>query len=231
MTDARSGGTRRPPAREMLVDAIRMAAAAELIDYSGHGSVRRDDRVFFINSGASVRRRLTVADIVTVDLDGALVEGSAPPPLEYHIHAEIYRARPDVGAVLHTHPRWSTLLTTAGVAMKPVYAQGTLVGEPPLLDSPLSIDSREMGQRLAATLGAGAAVLLKSHGAVLAGADLIECFALAVYCEENAYRQYMAMQVGTPHVFSVEEQQICRRTLWSAGLFRKAWDHYRSKLD
>ena len=208
-----------------------MSAAAGLIDYSGHGSVRRDERSFFINSGASVRRRLTVEDIVTLDLSGALIEGSAPPPLEYHIHSEIYRARPDVNAVLHTHPRWSTLLTTAGVAMKPVYAQGTLLGEPPLLDSPLSISSREMGRRLAVTLGAGCAVLLKSHGAVLAGADLIECFALAVYCEENAYRQYMAMQVGTPYVFTKEEQQTCRKTLWSAALFRKAWEHYRSKLD
>ncbi len=72
--------------------------------------------------------------------------------------------------------------------------------------------------------------LLKSHGAVVVGADLIECFALAAYLEENAQRQYMALQIGEPYVFSVEEQQACRANLWSKSLFTKAWEHYRSKL-
>ena len=74
---------------------------------------------FYINSGASVRGALTTDDIVTVDLDGNLVEGTARPPLEFHIHSEIYRARPDVQAVMHTHPRWSTFLTMAGAAYQP----------------------------------------------------------------------------------------------------------------
>lgn len=219
-----------PGLKQTLVDAIRMLAVAGLIDHSGHGSARRDGRSFYINSGASVRSTLTAGDIVAVDLDGRLLEGAARPPLEFHIHSEIYRARPDVAAVLHTHPHWSTFLTIAGVRIQPVYAQGTLLGEMPLLDSPLSVNTKEMGQRLAATLGGGRAALLKSHGVVVAGADLVECFALALYCEENAYRQYMAMQVGSPYVFSEAEQQACRKNLWSAALFRKAWDHYRSKL-
>lgn len=220
-----------PALKGTLVDAIRMLARAGIIDHGGHGSARRDGRSFYINSGASVRSALTTDDIVAVDLDGGLLEGTARPPLEFHIHSEIYRARPDVNAVLHTHPQWSTFLTIAGVAIKPVYAQGTLLGELPLLDSPLSVNTKEMGQRLAATLGGGRAALLKSHGVVVVGTDLIECFALAAYCEENAYRQYMAMQVGAPYVFTKEEQQACRKNLWSPNLFRKAWDHYRSKLD
>ena len=56
------------------------------------------------------------------------VEGTARPPLEYHIHAEIYRARADVNAVMHTHPQWSTFLTMTGVKYQPVYAQGVLLG-------------------------------------------------------------------------------------------------------
>ena len=217
--------------KQTLVDAIRMLARAEIIDHSGHCSARRGGGAFYINSGASVRGTLTTDDIVTVDFDGGLREGTARPPLEFHIHASIYRARPDVHAVLHTHPRWSTFLTMAGVPLQPVYAQGTLLGEMPMLDSPLSVNTRAMGDRLAATLGSGRAVLLKAHGAVIVGADLVECFALAAYCEENAYRQYMAMQVGRPYVFSEDEQEACRKNLWSPSLFRKAWDHYRSKLE
>jgi ribulose-5-phosphate 4-epimerase/fuculose-1-phosphate aldolase len=132
--------------------------------------------------------------------------------------------------VMHTHPRWSTLLTIAGVAYQPVYAQGVLLGTVPLMDSPLSINTKAMGERLATTLGAGRAVLLKSHGAAVVGADIIECFALATYLEENARRQYMALQIGTPYVFSSDEQEACRANLWSPGLFAKAWDYYRSKI-
>ena len=217
-------------ARQQLVDAIRMLASADIVDHSGHGSARRDGGSFYINSAASARGALTTDDIVTVDLDGNLVEGSARPPFEFHIHSEIYRIRPDVQAVVHTHPRWSTFLTMVGAPYRAVYAQGALLGDIPLLDSPLSVNTRPMGERVAATLGGGPAVLLKSHGAVVVGSDIVECFALAAYLEENAYRQYMAKQIGDPYVFSEAEQQAFRERLWTPNLFRKTWDHYRSRL-
>jgi L-fuculose-phosphate aldolase len=213
-----------------LVDAIRMLARAEIVDHSGHGSARRDEGSFYINSGASVRASLTLEDIVAVDLDGALVEGAAKPPLEFHLHSEIYRARADVRAILHTHPRWSTLLTMVGAAYRPVFAQGALLGDVPVLDTPLSVNTPSMGRNVAAMLGHGSAALLKSHGAVIVGADLVECFALAAYLEENAQRQYMAMQIGNPYVFSAEEQRICRERLRTPALLRKTWDHYYAKL-
>ena len=74
------------------------------------------------------------------------------------------------------------------------------------------------------------AALLKSHGAVIVGASLVECFALSAYMEENAQRQYMVLQIGVPYAFNADEQQACRKNLWSEALFRKAWGHYRSKL-
>jgi L-ribulose-5-phosphate 4-epimerase len=215
---------------QQLVDAIRMLERAGYIDHNGHASARRDTTSFYINSGASVRGALTADDIVTVDLAGNLVEGTAKPPLEYHIHSEIYRARPDVHAVMHTHPQWSTFLTMTGTTYLPVYAQGVLVGDMPVLDSVLSINTKAMGETLAAALGRRPAVLLKAHGAVAVGADIVECFALAAYIEENAYRQYMAMQIGRPYVFSEAEQQASREKLWTASLFKKTWDHYYSKV-
>jgi L-fuculose-phosphate aldolase len=216
--------------RQQLVDAIRMLTHAGMIDHSGHCSARRDGRTFFINSGASVRASLTVEDIVAVDFDGTLVEGTVKPPFEFPLHAEIYRVRADVHAVIHTHPRWSTFLTMVGAKFTPVYAQATLLGDVPVMDSPLSVNSRPMGEKLAATLAQGRAAFLKAHGAVVVGANIIECFALAAYVEENAYRQYMAMQIGTPYVFSEAEQQVCRERLGTPNLYRKTWDHYRAKL-
>jgi ribulose-5-phosphate 4-epimerase/fuculose-1-phosphate aldolase len=216
--------------KAQLVDAIRMLERARLIDYNGHCSARRDTASFYVNSGASVRSSLTVDDIVAIDLDGNPLEGTARPPLEFHIHAEIYRARPDVKAIMHTHPQWSTFLTMAGVKYKPVHAQGVLLGDVPSVDSPLSVNTKPSGEKLAAMLGRGRAVLLKAHGAVTVGTSIIEAFVLATYLEDNAYRQYMSMQIGDPYVFSEAEQRACLENLSSAGLFQKAWDYYRSKL-
>jgi ribulose-5-phosphate 4-epimerase/fuculose-1-phosphate aldolase len=220
----------RASAKRLLIDAISMLERADIIDYNGHCSVRAPGERMFINSGASVRGALVEDDIVEIDFDGRPLDNGPAPPLEFHIHSEIYRARPDVGAIAHTHPKWSTFLTMTGAKYKPVFAQGVLLGEIPLLDTPLSINSKPMGEQLAAILGDRPAALLKSHGVTVVGADMLECFALAVYLEENAYRQYMAMQIGAPYEFSGEEQRACYEKLWARGLFKKTWDHYRSKL-
>jgi ribulose-5-phosphate 4-epimerase/fuculose-1-phosphate aldolase len=100
----------------------------------------------------------------------------------------------------------------------------------PLLDSPNSINNRPMADRLAATLGDRPAALMKSHGAVTVGKDIVEAFVLANYMEENAYRQYMAMQIGKPYSFSDDELALCREKLWNANLFKRTWDHFRAKL-
>jgi L-fuculose-phosphate aldolase len=216
--------------KQDLVDCIRMLEKADYIDHNGHCSIRRDETTFYINSGASIRSSLTADDIVTVDLDGNLVEGEARQPLEYHIHSEVYRARADVNAVAHTHPKWSTFLTMTGHALKPIYAQGTLVSDAAVLDTPMSVNTRPMGEEMAKALGDKSVVLLKAHGAVATGVDILECFALAAYVEETAYRQYMAMQIGEPYEFSETEQQACRQKLWTPNLFRKTWDYYYAKL-
>jgi ribulose-5-phosphate 4-epimerase/fuculose-1-phosphate aldolase len=217
--------------KQELVDAIRMLERAEYIDHNGHCSARRDANSFYINSGASVRGTLTVDDIVAIDLDGRPIDGgNVKPPLEFPIHAGVYRARPKIKAVFHTHPQWSTYLTMCGVEQKVVYAQASLLGDMPVMNSPMSVNTREMGEKMVAAMGDNPIVLLKAHGVVAAGESILECFAYAAYVEENARRQYMAMQIGEPYVFSDEEQAACRTKLRTQSLFKKTWDHYRSKI-
>ena len=216
--------------KQQLVDCIRMLERADIIDYNGHASIRAGEQRMFINSGACQRSHLTVADICTVDFEGALIEGKDKPPLEFHLHAGIYKARPDVNAIVHAHPKWSTFLTMVGQPYLPVYAQGSLVYPMPVLDSPNSINNPVMAGRLAQTLGQGPAAMMKSHGAVTVGKNIVEAFVLANYMEENAYRQYMALQIGKPYVFTEEELALCREKLWIEALFKRAWDHFRAKL-
>jgi L-fuculose-phosphate aldolase len=221
-----------PDLKQQLVDCIRMLEQSDIIDYNGHCSVRLDDNRFLINIGSCQRSLLTVDDLCVVDLDANQVEGKEKgnAPLERHLHCGIYRARPEVKAIVHAHPKWSTFLTMVGEAYKPVYAQGSLVYPVPLLDSPNSINTKAMGERLAATLGNRPAALMKAHGAVTVGKDLVEAFVLANYMEENAYRQYMALQIGKPYSFNEEELALCREKLWNANLFKRTWDHFRAKL-
>jgi L-fuculose-phosphate aldolase len=98
------------------------------------------------------------------------------------------------------------------------------------MDSPMSVNSRAMGEKMVAIMNGNPIVMLKAHGVVAAGESVLECFAYAAYVEENARRQYMALQVGEPYVFSEDEQAACRQKLRSPSLFRKTWDHYRSKI-
>jgi ribulose-5-phosphate 4-epimerase/fuculose-1-phosphate aldolase len=216
--------------RRQLVDCIRMLEKAEIIDYNGHCSIRVGDDAILINAGSCRRAALGIDDIVTIDMDGRLVEGKANPPLEFHLHTGIYRARADVKALVHAHPRWSTYLTMVGKPYQPVFAQGVLPGPCPVLDTPASINTRAMADRLAAVLGEHPAALMKSHGAVTVGRTIVDAFVLACYLEENAARQYMALQIGQPYVFDAEEQKAAREKLWSASLFQRTWDHFHSKL-
>jgi L-fuculose-phosphate aldolase len=173
---------------------------------------------------------LDVGQLVEIDLAGTRLRGEESPPMEYHIHAEIYRARPDVGAIVHAHPTWSTVLTIGGHRLKPVYAQGTLLGDVPVFLNPLSVNTRPVGAALAAALGQGRGVLMRAHGATIVGASLSEAFALAMYMEENARRQYLAMQIGEVYEFTLEEQAACEKNLFKQRLFDKVWEYQRSKL-
>jgi L-ribulose-5-phosphate 4-epimerase len=217
--------------KQMLADAILMLERAQVIDFNGHFSCRVPGRdQMLINSGSSVRSALTSADIVTIDFDGNLVDGDAVPPMEFHIHSEIYRRRPDVSAVVHTHPLWSTLFSMAGVPVLPVIMQAAVLGPIRVFEKTASINQRALGAELAEALGEDRVVMLKSHGAVAAGEGIVEAFVLAVYLEETAQRQHLASQLGTPAVLSAEQVVSIARNLWKPNLLQKVWSYHMGKL-
>src|SRR5262245_27418173 len=166
--------------KHMLVEAILMLERAEVIDFNGHFSWRVPGQDhMLINSGASVRSALTVDDIVTIDFDGNLIEGDAVPPMEFHIHSEIYRVRADVNSVVHTHPTWSTLFSMTGNVVQPVIMQASVLGEIQQFPKTASINKKPLGKELAECLGAHRVAMLKSHGAVIAAEGILESFVLA----------------------------------------------------
>lgn len=212
-----------------LVTALRILESNGIIDFNGHVSVRHGSGCL-VNSGRSVRSALTDADIIAVDAEGKAAAGVEAPPMEIPIHTEVYRRRPDVGAVVHGHPIGSTLLSSTGTPYLPVFPQGALLGSLPVLPSPLSINRPELGRALAEALADGPAVLLLAHGVVVVGPDLRTATVLALYLEENARRQCLSAPLGKPYVLSADEVAACRANLDKPNLFAKAWDYYAAKL-
>ena len=217
--------------KQQLADALRMMERAEVIDFNGHMSCRLPGTPhILINSGKSVRSALTAADIIAIDMDGKPVDGDVVPPMEFHIHTEIYRRRPDVNAVAHTHPVWSTLFSMTGLPVLPVTMQAAVMGPIRTFEKTASINQKDLGEALATALGNDRVVMLKSHGAVIAGADVIEAFVLAIYLEETARRQYLAQPLGTPYTLTEAEVEKIGGNLRKPHLLRKVWDYHHAKL-
>ncbi len=217
--------------RQRLADALSMMERAEVIDFNGHMSCRLPGTAhILINSGKSVRSALSAGDIIAIDMDGKPVEGDVVPPMEFHIHTEIYRRRPDVNAVAHTHPLWSTLFSMAGERVEPVTMQAAVMGPIRFFAKTASINQKPLAEELAATLGSDRVVMLKSHGAVLAGRGTVEAFVLAIYLGETARRQYLARALGTPYALSAAEVETIGANLRKPHLLQKVWDSHHARL-
>ena len=217
--------------RQQLADALSMMERAEVIDFNGHMSCRLPGTDhLLINSGKSVRSNLSAADIIEIDLDGNPVGHEVVPPMEFHLHSAIYRRRPEVNAVAHTHPLWSTLFSSAGESVQPVTMQAAVMGPVQTFAKTASINQRPLAEELAEALGAHRVIMMRSHGAVTVGADIVEAFVLAIYLEETARRQYLARAIGTPYALAAAEVETIGANLRRPHLLRKVWDYHHAKL-
>ena len=217
--------------RHELTHGISILERLGIIDFNGHFSVRLDDGNILINTGSSVRSAIGQKDFVIVGPNGEISEETPRPPAELPLHVAIYRARPDVQAVVHGHPQWSTLLSSSGRAYQVTMAQGALLGAVPIFSSPLSMNNSDIGNALAELLGDGRAALLRAHGSVVVGKDVLEATVLAIYLELNAERQVRAATLGKPYVFSDDEICAFQKGLEKRGLFEKCWNYYLAKFD
>ncbi len=216
--------------RQQLTQGISILERLNIIDFNGHFSARLEDGNILINSGSSVRSAIDPQDMVVVGPNGEIADDSPRPPAELPLHVAVYRARPDVQAVVHGHPQWSTLLSSAGRSYQVTMAQGALLGEVPMFSSPLSMNNADIGNALAELLGSGRAALLRAHGSVVVGTDVLDATVLAIYLELNAERQVRAASLGEAYVFSDDEVRVFQKGLEKRGLFEKCWNYYLHKF-
>jgi len=193
-----------------LVLANHVLAAKEVVDGYGHVSTRHPtyaNRYFLARSMAPAL--VTDADIMTFDLDSnALGSDSRTPYLERFIHGEIYRARPDVKAVVHCHSPELIPFADTGIQLRPLYHMSAFLGAgTPIFeirdfrtagDKSMLVHNRELGQALARVLGKSDALLMRGHGGVVVAGTLPQVVGRGVYLQINAKLQAEAMALGKP---------------------------------
>ncbi len=187
--------------KQRLIDAGLVLAAQGQGDMTrGHVSVRvpNQDALFYMKPHSVGLDEITMENILTIDLDGEVVAGTARRHSEVYIHSEIYRARPDVNAVIHTHSTYSVALSCTNRKIRPISQGGAaFAGALPLYSGTIDlIRTPVLGRGVAAALGKHAAVLLKSHGVVMAGRSLDEAVVLLVMLENAAQIQLMVEAAG-----------------------------------
>ena len=225
-----------------MSDALRLQVAATtrvlvmegVLGYSGHISARlppgdgADPNAFVIQSMAAPRVGVEPGGLLTMGGAGGVRDGVGAPPLEVHIHGEIYKARPDVHAVAHFHHDDSNLLTVvADLAFVPMknHACRWSDGVPVHADSS-HIDTPEKGREVVATLGGRAATLLRGHGQVLVAEDVPCLLADTVHFVENVAVLLKALGLGRPLPLTDTELGEFAAGFDRARHARKLWDYY-----
>ena len=187
---------------EVVVAAQEMAALGLVTGSSGNVSVRLPDQadsreLLAITPSGRPYATLTAEDIVVTDFDVEPVEGELPPSSETLLHVAIYRARPDVGAVIHTHAVYSSVAAVAGLEIPPIIDEMMVaIGGAVKVSRYVFPGTQELADSVCEALGERNAALIKSHGAVGVGRDLRQALEVCALVERVAQVFIFASLLG-----------------------------------
>lgn len=212
--------------RAQVAAATRILNHEGLLTYSGHLSARapEGDR-FYIQIRTEPRTEVRPESVLLVDLDCKVIEGDGKPPSETAIHAEIYRKRPDVQAVIHNHSEMAIAFTMTKTAkLLPMRARAARWKSGfPIHNDPSHIKRKEQGVALAETLAHHNVCLMRAHGMVLVAETVPALLADTVHFEENAKAQAETMAMGAGLEPLTDDEM-------AAILKTEARDHHMKKL-
>ncbi len=223
-----------------LVSANRILFRHRVVDAFGHVSVRHpEDPALFLLARNMAPGLVTVDDIVTFHLDGRpLNAGGRGVYLERFIHGEIFRLRPDVQAVIHSHaPAVVPFGIVATATLKPVWHMSGFLGlSTPVYeirdhggdDTDLLIRSRELGISLAETLADHSVVLMRGHGATVVGDSLKQAVFRSIFTQVNAELQLQAHQLGEVNFLTPGECETASRSVGSQ--VDRAWNLWKDEV-
>ena len=208
---------------DKLVVANRILARYGIVDGFGHVSARMPAP----GGGFLLSRSLAPAsvrhdDIMRFDLDGNAQDGDARTPyLERFIHGEIYRARPDVQAVVHNHSPSVIPFGATRKPLRPLYHMSAFIGPASAFfeirdaggNTDMLVRDRPLGVALAHALGPKSVVLMRGHGCTVVGDSVEQVVYRSIYTEMNARLQLQAVALGEPEFLNDEEAEKATRMM------------------
>lgn len=163
------------------------------------------DGLMAITPSSKGYETLTLDDIVVVDFEGDPVVGDSIPSTELLMHAAIYRARPDAGAVMHTHSVYASALAVSGVPLPAIVDEMIItLGDSVQVSNYAFPSSEELGKNVVSALGERNAALIRNHGLVGVGRNANAALAVCRLAERLAHIYMVASVIGTPQVLPAD---------------------------
>ena len=186
--------------RQEIIRVTRIVANQGLIRSSdGNISVRLGDDRFLVTPSGLYKMSMNPDDPIVVDSTGQVIEGKPglKPTSEVGMHLEAYRQRPDVNAVLHTHPPYCTALTIAGIPFPTDLLPEVLIALGDIPTAPYATPgTRSLAKSIQAPIKDHNAVLLSNHGSISVGKTLEEALITLERMEHAAYTYHLARELG-----------------------------------
>jgi L-ribulose-5-phosphate 4-epimerase len=149
--------------------------------------------------------KLTPEDMVVVDLNGNLIEGQLKPSVDTDTHLYIYRHRPDVGGIVHTHSTFASTFAALGEPIPACLTTSAMLGGEVPLGKFVAIGGEEIGKELLAKIGDKLAIIMQNHGVFTIGKDARQATKIAIEVEEIAKITYFALLRGKPIILTEEQ--------------------------
>jgi ribulose-5-phosphate 4-epimerase/fuculose-1-phosphate aldolase len=217
--------------RELVATASRVLAAQGHDDLIwGHASVRdQQGRGVWIKAAEWSLAEVTPGRVQLVDGEGTVVEGGGTRHSEYPIHTEILAARPDVGAVVHTHPPYAVALAAAHQPLRPVSHAANMFVPPEVPRFTATADlilTPALGKQVATELGPANAMFLVNHGIVTVGPDLETATVTAVLLERACRQQLLTHAMGGWPSWSDPAESAAKRAhIYGERPLRAVWEY------
>jgi L-fuculose-phosphate aldolase len=203
--------------RQAIIDACRRMNALGINQgTSGNISIRHGEGMLITPTSVPYDA-MTPEQIVFMDMNGTFIEGQRPSS-EWRFHLDILRARAEVGAVVHAHPTYATILAIMGLEIPPIHYMIAAAGGDTIRCAPYATyGTAELSQHAVKALEGRTACLLGHHGMIAIGASLERALWLAVEVETLARQYHGCLQIGQPPLLSKEEIERVRRKMAGHG--------------
>jgi ribulose-5-phosphate 4-epimerase/fuculose-1-phosphate aldolase len=227
-----------------LVAANHILYQQGVLDGYGHVSVRHPARPdHFLMAAAVAPGRVARGSVMEFDLDAKPVDAADRRPIyqERFIHSEVYKARPDVNAVVHSHSPTVIPFSVTQVPLRPIMAPASFLSpRAPVFDirdfagmTNILIGSPDRGKALAAILADHPVALMRGHGDVVVGPNLRRTVSRAIYTEMNARLQWQATTLGGPITFIAPEEaalmEAARDGAGEGQAFNRTWEMWKEE--